>query len=392
MEKTLLILLGIIPIWLLIRYFYNKPKTDNYNRGIGDYNKSADNYNKETPKEKEEAGSRKTFGLFSIFKKKNTDKPRPKLFAGFFTPSVPFDNEALIWCANLLNIEKADLKTILFTIPGQYEEFKIRKRSGGFRTISSPKEKLAAIQRTIYLRILLPVNIHPAATGFRQGISVVDNAKVHLGKRNILKTDVINFFGSIHLHTVIKAFERIGYPQNISKVLAELCCLKKNLPQGASTSPALSNIISYEMDKKLAALANNHQLAYSRYADDLTFSGDSISKDLILTEITNIVRSEGFALSMKKTRFISENRRKIITGISISSGTKLTIPKAKKRELRQNVHYILTKSLAKHQQHIKSNAPAYLKRILGYLSFWLSVEPDNKYVIDSIKALRKLNK
>lgn len=89
---------------------------------------------------------------------------------------------------------------------------------------------------------------------------------------------------------------------------------------------------------------------------------------------------------------MDKNKRKIITGISISSGEKLTIPKAKKREIRKNVHYILTKGLTGHQRHIKSTDPAYLKRIIGYLNFWHSVEPENQYVIDSINSLKKLEK
>jgi len=313
-----------------------------------------------------------------------------------FTPEktkrdLSFDNEAVAWCANLLSIDKAEFEKILYSdVSLMYKKFKIRKRSGGKRTIASPQDTLMAIQKTIYNRILLQVNIHPAATGFRKGLSIVNNVKLHLGKDDIIKTDLINFFGTIKQERVMKAFESMGYPSKYSAVLADLCCLNGHLPQGAPTSPALSNIISYEMDKKLTFLSHKYRLAYTRYADDITFSGNDINPDFVLPEIRKIANEEGFKLKQTKTRYINKNKRKLITGISISSGKKLTIPKAKKREIRKNVYFVLTKGLAEHQRFIKSTDPVYLKRLLCYLSFWKMVEPDNKYVINSITALKKI--
>ena len=138
--------------------------------------------------------------------------------------------------------------------------------------ISAPDKELQSIQTTINSRILSSVTmIHPAAVGFRSGHSVVDNASPHLGIRYVLKMDIHDFFFSIRSRRVKKTFEKIGYPENVSKVLGVVCCLYRHLPQGAPTSPALSNIVGYEMDKKLAALAEEYGLTYTRYADDLTF-------------------------------------------------------------------------------------------------------------------------
>lgn len=293
-------------------------------------------------------------------------------------------------CAELLGIDKSEFKKLQQDIPSQYKQFRLGKRSGGYRTISAPSTRLLQIQKTIYRQILSKADIHPAAKGFRHGLSIVDNAKPHLGEESLLKVDIMDFFGSIHQYTVSKTFEKLGYSAEVSQKLANICCLRMRLPQGAPTSPALSNIITYEMDVKLTALAEKHGLTYTRYADDLTFSGNIESPNTILNNIRKIVKQEGFALKIKKTRFLRRNRRKIVTGISISSGEKLTIPKAKKRELRKNIHFILTRGLAAHQKHIQSTDPAYLKRTLGYLNFWLSVEPGNQYVIKSIEALKKL--
>ena len=316
---------------------------------------------------------------------------------GVTTPVAPytprFEKEAVIWCAALLGVEVNRLEEILNNVSGHYQEFWMRKRSGGYRMISAPDKDLQAIQSTIYSRILSSVTIvHPAAVGFRCGRSVVDNAAPHLGKRYVLKMDIHDFFGSIRSPRVRQTFKKIGYPENVSKVLGALCCLHRHLPQGAPTSPALSNIVGYEMDRKLAALAAEYGLTYTRYADDLTFSGDVFPKEQIIPRIKQIIRDEKFEPNHKKTRFINEYGRKIITGVSVSSGAKLTIPKARKREIRKNVYFILTKGLAEHQRRIGSSDPVYLKRLIGELCYWRSIEPDNAYVSDSINRLKCLEK
>ena len=316
---------------------------------------------------------------------------------GVTTPVAPytprFEKEAVIWCAALLGVEVNRLEEILNNVSGHYQEFWMRKRSGGYRMISAPDKDLQAIQSTIYSRILSSVTIvHPAAVGFRCGRSVVDNAAPHLGKRYVLKMDIHDFFGSIRSPRVRQTFKKIGYPENVSKVLGALCCLHRHLPQGAPTSPALSNIVGYEMDRKLAALAADYGVTYTRYADDLTFSGDVFPKEQIIPQVKRIIRDEKFEPNHKKTHFMNQSSRKIITGVSVASGVKLTIPKSKKREIRKNVYFILTKGLAEHQRRIGSHDPAYLKRLIGMLCYWRAIEPDNTYASDSIAALKRLEK
>lgn len=316
---------------------------------------------------------------------------------GVTTPVAPytprFEKEAVIWCAALLGVEVNRLEEILNNVSGHYQEFWMRKRSGGYRMISAPDKDLQAIQSTIYSRILSSVTIvHPAAVGFRCGRSVVDNAAPHLGKRYVLKMDIHDFFGSIRSPRVRQTFKKIGYPENVSKVLGALCCLHRHLPQGAPTSPALRNIVGYEMDRKLAALAAEYGLTYTRYADDLTFSGDVFPKEQIIPQVKRIIRDEKFEPNHKKTHFMNQSSRKIITGVSVASGVKLTIPKSKKREIRKNVYFILTKGLAEHQRRIGSHDPAYLKRLIGMLCYWRAIEPDNTYASDSIAALKRLEK
>ncbi|MFT4223416.1 retron St85 family RNA-directed DNA polymerase [Dysgonomonas sp.] len=388
MNIALVILITVLVLWLLYKLFSSGGK-DGYDRNTNSYSHSADNYDRG---DKRKGSSKKPIFSFFLKKKNSTEKKakRQSFFARIFSEPLPFDDRAITWCANFLIVEKNTLVNILRDTSAHYSHFKLGKKSGGYRMISAPSTTLLNIQKIIHKRILLSVNLHPASMGFRQNISVAHNAKVHLGNKEMLKLDIADFFGSIKKDRIIKTFGKIGYPVNISQVLAELCTLEDNLPQGAATSPTLSNIIAYDMDIKLVSVAQKNNLKYTRYADDLTFSGEDIPFELILSEISDIIKEEKFVIQRKKTRFLTEKKRKIVTGISVSSGEKLMIPKAKKRAVKKNVHYILTKGLGEHQRFIGSTDPSYLKRLMGYLNFWLMVEPDNEYVKKSIAALKKI--
>lgn len=302
-----------------------------------------------------------------------------------------YDTEALKWCATFLHIGEKELSSFLYNPSEWYNLFWLAKRGGGYRMIAAPKKELKAVHRTIYEKILINREIHPSATGFRRKMSIVENVRPHLGHAQVLKVDIHDFFGSIRKHTVRRAFKQMGYEPGIAKVLAALCCKSGRLPQGAPTSPALSNIIVAGMDEQLAAISRSAGLTYTRYADDLTFSGNLSSHHAFLAEVEKIVTEHKFVLNRKKTRFLDMPHRKIITGVSVSSGTKLTIPKVFRREIRQQVYHVLTKGLAEHQKYIGSSDPAYLKRLTGRLSYWHAVEPDNAYVIRSLKALKELS-
>ena len=139
------------------------------------------------------------------------------------------------WCANLLGIEVMRLKEILQDVSSHYREFWIRKRRGGYRMISAPDKELKAIQDTIYHRILLSVNVHPAATGFRRQHSIVDNVRPHLGKRCVLKTDIHDFFISIRSPRVKRLSKRSAIRRIYRKCWAScvVCvgiCRKERLP------------------------------------------------------------------------------------------------------------------------------------------------------------------
>jgi retron-type reverse transcriptase len=200
--------------------------------------------------------------------------------------------------------------------------------------------------------------------------------------------DLEDFFPSIKLRRVIALFKRLGYPQNVSFYLSQLCCYSKQLPQGAATSPYLSNIIATKMDARLYGLSRAYGLNYTRYADDLTFSGPKISIKTIET-IKKVVEDEGFKVNPQKTRLCRSAGKRIVTGISVS-GKNLTIPREYKRELKQELHYVRSFGLTSHIARRQIRNPFYIESLYGKLIFWKWVEPDNTFVNQVIPYMREM--
>lgn len=269
--------------------------------------------------------------------------------------------------AMLLGIQVSTLAAMIANTSSFYYNFEIPKRRGGMRTISAPYPVLLNAQKWIYENILNKIKVHDSAKGFIRKTSIVDNARTHLERNYVLKMDIENFFPSIKINRVISVFRNLGYTKKMSYYLSSICCLHGTLPQGAVTSPCLSNIIAKRMDARIAGLSARFALNYTRYADDFTLSGDKLPPRII-NYVEKIVNQEGFLVNKKKTSLIGKGKQKIITGISISSG-ELKIPRKQKRKVRQNVYYVLKNGLFEHQKHINSYDPIYIERLLGYLFF-----------------------
>lgn len=290
--------------------------------------------------------------------------------------------------ASMMQLDAETLKRMIASSHSFYHSFSIPKRKGGTRQIDAPYPSMIRAQRWIYHEILSKITISPSATGFIPHHSIKDNASAHLSQKCLLLLDVKDFFPSIKWHKVYAVFAHLGYPKNIAQYLASLCCLNGHAPQGAVTSPALSNVIAHRLDARITGLAKKYQVNYTRYADDMTFSGERISKRF-QSFIKKIVEEDGFKINRDKTRFIKGKHQKIVTGISISED-KLTVPKSKRREVRQQVYYINKYGLAEHQKKIGEADPIYLERLIGYLHFWHSIEPENKFVNNSLESLLSL--
>lgn len=268
-----------------------------------------------------------------------------------------------------------------------WRSFRLPKRSGGYREISVPYPALLEIQRWIYRNILIKIPISPYCHGFVRKKSILTNTKWHVGKSELLKVDLKDFFPSIGINRVIHLFRRQGYNPKVSFYLAALCCLKGKLPQGAPTSPYISNLVGRPLDYRMKCLAKSKSLNYTRYADDIAFSGEKIEKSLIGT-VCRIIEDEGFRINEEKIRLYKGQNRKIVTGICISE--RLSLPREYKRTLRQEIYYIRKYGLISHIEKRKIKRTNYCESLLGKFNYWLYVEPDNSYAHTQREYIKSL--
>ena len=228
----------------------------------------------------------------------------------------------------------------------------VPKARGGFRLIEAPKHRLKHIQRRILDELLQPIPAHPAAHGFVPGRGVHTFAAAHTGQRAVLRMDLENFFPSIGRARVEGVFRTSGYPEEVAQKLAGLCttitprkCFaglgrdvrraaeglycRRHLPQGAPSSPALANLCAYRLDCRLAGLARSVGANYSRYADDLVFSGGADFRERVerlSDSVAAIARDEGFAINHRKTRIAGQACSQKIAGLLVNE--KLNVPRA----------------------------------------------------------------
>lgn len=289
--------------------------------------------------------------------------------------------------AKLLGLDYSVLNAMIYSPSSFYRKFSIPKRKGGKREINAPYPSLLECQRWIKENILERESIHYSAQAYAKSKSILSNASKHLEKKALLKIDVKDFFPSIKINWVISYFHGLGYAKNVSFALASLCCLYGELPQGAATSPSLSNILCKSLDKRLYRLTKTYALTYTRYADDIAISGHYIPNKLINC-IRSILRDYGLLLNDRKTSLIiGSNKQKIVTGIAVH-GDVLTLPRRYKRELKQEIHFISTYGLISHISKRKIRDPNYLESLKGKVKFWLQVEPENKFALNAIKTLQ----
>lgn len=279
--------------------------------------------------------------------------------------------------ADLIGLKTDALMAAAFHPLSFYRRFSIPKKRGGHRTIEAPLPSLLFIQRWIVENVLSNITVHDAAHGFVLGKSIITNAQKHVGCRCLLKLDIAEFFPSIAFPRVMAIFLDIGYSHQVSLVLASLCCLRGRLPQGSAASPMLSNIISRRLDGRLSEFAKQYALSYTRYADDMTFSGRDISiwHQKCLTEI---IREEGFRINDEKSVLIRGAGKKIVTGISISRGV-MKLPKQTKRAIRSRSHFLIRNGILHESFAREVRDPLFVDRVLGLLNFWKTVEPENPY-------------
>ncbi len=229
-----------------------------------------------------------------------------------------------------------------------YNHFTIAKRHGGERQIAAPSDALKALQRRVLHRLLNPLPMTPVATGFIPGRSIVDNAAPHVGQDVVINIDLADFFPSISAEGVRKSLLGIGWSSASSEILTQICTDEGRLPQGAPTSPALSNLVARRMDARLSRLAARCGGQYTRYADDMTFSfptfgkapgapGGKTARRRVLSLIREIIEEEGFKIQMKKrVRIQRAHQRQTATGLVVNQ--RVNLPREFRRRIRAAEH------------------------------------------------------
>lgn len=251
---------------------------------------------------------------------------------------------------NHLCITKAELFDLLSEIKKKqaYVSFRIRKKSGGYRNIDSPKNDLKLVQIKLNKLFQLVYGERKAVHGFVLNRSIITNAKPHLSKRIVLNIDIKNFFPSINFGRCYGLLVKSPYElsKEIASIIAQLICYRNTLPQGAPTSPIVSNMICAKLDSRLSRYLSRKQIEYTRYADDLTFSTDlDWIDEPIIAKIKSIIVEEGFEINNKKFRIQRKLSKQEVTGITVNE--KLNVSRYYIRNIRALLHSWETEGISK---------------------------------------------
>lgn len=314
----------------------------------------------------------------------------------------PLDNPQQLAAA--LGLTIADLRWLAFHRDAarrlHYYRFTIPKRDGSPRAIWAPLPRLKKVQRWILHHVVERLLVHGAAHGFLAGRSILTNAAVHCDSQLMLQMDVKDFFPTVTLPRVKGVFRRAGYREQIATLLALLCTEAPReivehegqkvyvslgprcLPQGAPTSPALTNVLCLKMDRRLLALARKYGWRYTRYADDLTFSlpagrpGPS-HLGALMGLVKRVVADEGFRIHPDKTRVSRPGGRQTVTGLVVNGAATPRVPRSARRQLRAAIHNLnqgkplhageTTSTLAGHIAFVAMTNPAEARRLQAAL-------------------------
>jgi RNA-directed DNA polymerase len=217
-----------------------------------------------------------------------------------------------------------------------YRNFSIPKRSGGKRTISSPRVFLKVVQKWILINILYKRPVQDFVTGFVPGKGTLDNAAFHVGKDHVVRMDIEDFFPSVRYASVKQVFQAFGFKPDVVSVLSRLTVLDGKLPQGAPTSPCLANLVFSTADEAIQNLALGKNVTYSRYADDLTFSSNAPFDAEFLASVEKVVEDSGFKMNRAKFVRVGRGQRHATTGFVVNE--KLHPSRGFRKRLRAKFH------------------------------------------------------
>jgi retron-type reverse transcriptase len=308
----------------------------------------------------------------------------PAKLGRFALPPLATEGDLATW----LGIPLSRLRWFTHDRPADtvwhYVRYTVPKRSGGERVILAPKPELKALQRKILRGLLAQVPAAPAVHGFVPGRSILSNAQAHVGRQVVLKLDLKDFFPSVTYPRVRGLFIALGYSFALASALALLCTEYERVPavldgaarfvsvgprylvQGAPTSPALANLVAWRLDRRLSGLAAKRGFAYTRYADDLTFSSDSPESANDLRKVVQrIVAEEQFAVNTAKTRLARRSARQTVTGLVVNDG--ISTPRQLRRRMRAILHNAQATGLAVQNREHRRSFRAYLQGVIAFV-------------------------
>ena len=294
--------------------------------------------------------------------------------------------------AAALGLNRRNLFRLMRQLDRCYLTVNIPKSGGGVRVLHPPEPLLKHVQNAILRKILYALPISPHATAYAPGRQLTDNASPHVGKRYLLKMDITDFFGSIRFEQVYGAvFNTRRFPRQVGAMLTALCCHKDALPQGAPTSPALSNLVMKRFDDHMGQWCQKRGITYTRYCDDMVFSGDTPLYPAY-ARAKRLLEDMGFEIHEKKTRFISRGSRQGVTGLTVND--KVAVDGHYKRRLRQEVHcalkYGIEDAWLRVDGGLDTATPGrYRHRLLGQMNYVLQIEPNNRWFSEALRELRE---
>ena len=253
--------------------------------------------------------------------------------------------------------------------PGRhYRSFELAKRGGGVRPIESPRVFLKVIQRFLLDYILHVLPVSETVFSFRPGVSIADNASRHVAKDYVANIDIENFFGSITRDQVFVLLRASDFDDRSAALISALVTKDNVLPQGAATSPAISNSLLFEFDNRMSRLTAEVGLTYSRYADDISISGSHKAAIEKVIEMVGaeLLRDYGLRLNARKTRVSSKYGQQKVTGLVVNE--KVWPPRQFRREVRAAFHNAEREQQASEEQ---------IKKLSGYLSYLRSFDAMN---------------
>jgi retron-type reverse transcriptase len=294
--------------------------------------------------------------------------------------------DTLIELAAAMNMPPGYLRRLTSRRKGtslaRYTRDEVPKKSGGTRLILKPTAQLAEAQRWVLDSILADLDVEPQAHGYVPGRSIVTAAAPHVGKAIVVHLDLQDFFHSITFPRVKAMFRALEYGPQAAATLALLCTAvideahpelrRRGLPQGACTSPAISNVVCRRLDRRLNGLCKNAQFDYTRYADDITISGNRpAAVGRLLRTARLIIAEEGFAENQGKTHAMRRGQRQEVVGLTVNE--KPAVSRRERRRLRALLHNAARDGL---EEQNREGCSCFREQLRGRVSYVAMVEPE----------------